>query len=104
MWRLVESMLRRLNRHRASSSERRLAREIDRLEAALEDARAEGEAKILAAEERARLAGAKAAAAEAERDAKDKVLKALTASNELIRALYEADTAEAARRIAGKGD
>lgn len=93
-------MLRRLNRHRASSTERRLAREVSRLEAALEEARAEGEAKILAAEERVRLAEAKAAAAQAEVDAKEEVLKALTESNTLIRTIYQADTAEAAKRIA----
>ena len=90
-------MLRRLNRHRASSSERRLAREIDRLEAALEDARAEGGARVRAAEARAEMADRAADAAKGE-------MEILTASNERIRALYEADTAEAARRIAGKGD
>lgn len=90
-------MLRWLNRYRASSGERRLARQVARLESALDEARAEAEARARAAEGRATLA-------EQAADAKQEELKVLTASNERIRALYEADTAEAARRIAGKGD
>jgi len=96
-------MLRRLNQLRVSSNERRLAREVGRLEAALEEARAEGKAREKAAEAKARLAEAKAAKAVAAEDAKDEVLKVLTDSNTRIRTLYRADTAEAAKRIAAEG-
>ena len=82
-----------MDRHRASSGERRLAREVRRLEAALDEAHADSEARVKAAEERTGLAEAKADAARMELDL-------MAEAVERMRAHYRADIAEAARRIA----
>jgi len=93
---LWATMLRWLNRRRASSGERRLAREVGRLEAALDEARAEAETRVEAAETRAREAVAEADAAVMER-------KVLSTAVERIRSHYEADISAAAKRIAEGG-
>jgi len=78
---------------RASSGEKRLAREVGRLEAALVEVRAEAESRVEAAEARAHLA-------EATADASRLETEVLAEAVERMRAHYRADISGAARRIA----
>lgn len=94
MVRILETALRRLNRYRASSNERRLAAEVAGLNRKLDETRAECDRLVESADRRAHAAEAKSDSDKLER-------KLMQEAVERMRAHYRADTAEAAKRIAG---
>ena len=97
---VLQWILRRLNQFRASSNERRLDRELRSTQQKLDEVRADAERRIAEAEavtldaiRRTEVAEARADMAQTEKEIMSKAL-------ERVRAHYEADIAEAAKRIA----